>query len=470
MPPFGGIGISMTTKQIIIKNQDLTQEFCSSPDIINSLLYISNFDRFCLYQHTKGAFRLMSEREMERMVYFWLRDVTTKNLTMGVTKDVVDQTRFECHRQHKNFNSPYISFEDKLFNTTTNQFEDFDIQKISFISIPIHSRQYENLPTEAPPVFKKFLEFILVDKHLAPETDLIGLVQEMFGYCLMPDTTAEASFFLVGEGANGKSKLIDVLRSIIGEQQCGSSSIETLSNDQFELSSLIGKRLNVCTEESSEFVKQDKFKILVSGEPISIRGMYKTAFSERLPIKFIFATNEMPSFTGYNTAFMRRIKIIPFHRIIKAHERDINIANKVLKERNQIFLWALAGMKRLIAQGMQFTETPESIAKSKELTLAMSSAIEYIDESYDEEEGAFMPNSVIYYDYKEVWCRAVGKKPVSRDRFFKEITRYHKFESKLGRNSEGKVERGRQLVLKDMEAGLKPEDILGNIEMAQRQF
>lgn len=298
----------------VSKNQDLTAQFCQSEEFKDNLLYIKNFSRFCLYQADTHYYKLFSYEDMEQAVYNFLKRNADKNITLSICRDIVLQIKFECYKRVNNFQSTYISLTDKLLNTKTNEFEDFDPQKYSFISVPVSSEEFSNYQGEISPLFQTFLNQVLIKKDGTPDFELHNLMQETFGYCLLPGTEAEASFFFVGDGANGKSKLLDILRAMVGAENCGSSSIESLTRSQFATSSLVGKRLNVCTEESSEFVKQDKFKALISGEYVDIERKFADGFSEVLPVKYIFATNEMPSFSGFNTAFFRRIKMIYFLR------------------------------------------------------------------------------------------------------------------------------------------------------------
>src|SRR3990167_295901 len=197
-------------KKSSTKNQDLTASFCQCEEYKDSLLYIKNFSRFCLYQKDTHYYKLFSYDDMEQAVYNHLKLYADKNITLGICKDIVMQIKFECYKRVNNFQSMYISLIDKLLNTRTNEFEDFDPNKYSFISVPITSEDVANSTGDAPPLFQKFLDEVLVNKDLTPDVGMQLLMQETFGYCLLPGTEAEACFFFIGDGANGKSKLLDI--------------------------------------------------------------------------------------------------------------------------------------------------------------------------------------------------------------------------------------------------------------------
>lgn len=411
------------TVNSMIKNQELADAFCQDPENKDYLLYIENFDRFCFFQKEELYFKLFPYRQMERTVRSFLKKTTPKGFTMGTVEDVIKQSKLECYKTVPNFQSVYISFTDALYNTITQQIEPYNNQ-ISFIKIPVSSEEFLNSDGIAPPMFQKFLNQVLIlEGSMTPDLELHQLIQEIFGYCLISSTDAEASFFFVGEGSNGKSKLLAILKAMVGIENCSSDSIESLTISKHATASLIGKRLNICTEESSDFVKQDKFKTLVSGEPVQVEKKFQDSFSEILPVKFIFATNELPAFTGFNLGFLRRIKIIPFFKIFSDQEKDPQIANKIIAaELPQIYLWALYGMKRLLANSMQFSRARSASDKSSEFENALSSAVMFIREQYEESEGFSITSDELYQEYQK-WCGMVGKKAMSKDRFSKEINR-----------------------------------------------
>jgi putative DNA primase/helicase len=216
-------------------------------------------------------------------------------------------------------------------------------------------------------------------------------------------------------------------------------SIEKLTTNDFAASSLIGKKINICLEEESSYVKSDKFKAMVSGDPINVERKYGDSFMWEPTVKYVFATNEMPTFSGLNYGLVRRIKIIPFNRIIEDHKKDTRLTDKLGTELSGILAWAMAGAKRLAENGFKFTECAQSVNKIGEFKENISAAILFYNENYtlgtsDED---FLSNDELYENYVH-WCEKRGKKRQSYYVFMRDINTHILLSDVRGIDKDGK--------------------------------
>src|ERR1035437_2170528 len=328
-------------------NHDLASAFVQDPLHIRNLLYSHELGAFFIYQEDKGYFKIFNEeqREFQRYVLKFLEPRATKNITSSLVNDIVTLIKMKIFRTINKVESNFIALSDNLLNLKTFDMLPFAVENLTFNSLPFKT---DELCIPKPDsLWLTFLDEVIVLQDLTPDRDLQSLLQEMFGYMLMTSTKAEKAFFLVGEGANGKSVLLNVLRTMVGEHNCSSKSIEALTTNKHATYGLVGKSVNICSEEESDYIKSDKFKALVTGEPVDIEPKFGNATSGVLPIKFIFATNEMPTFNGFNNGLLRRMVIIPFFRTIAEDKRDVEMTSKLLVELPSIVGWALEGAKRL---------------------------------------------------------------------------------------------------------------------------
>src|SRR5262249_2196146 len=112
------------------------------------------------------------------------------------------------------------------------------------------------------PTWKKFL-----NRNLEGDPEKIGLVQEIFGYCLLPTTRAQRFFVLVGEGANGKSVVLAVLEAMVGSDNVSSVPFESFGQ-QFKTHQTLGKLVNICPEIGNVGrTEEGILKGFVSGDP-----------------------------------------------------------------------------------------------------------------------------------------------------------------------------------------------------------
>lgn len=313
----------------------------------------------------------------------------------------------------------YIAFSDGLYNLRTGDFVTERGELVVTFSLPY---SYADIKDAEAPRFKQFLTEVLFTDESCTEHDpaVAAVLQEMFGYCFYGSTEAETAFFLVGNGSNGKSVIAHQLKNIIGQQNITAMSIETLTTRNFATSSLVGKRLNLTGEEESKFIKSDKFKALVSGEVITAERKFGNTFEFEPRAKFIFLTNELPTFSGVNYGITRRLKIIPFYKEFKPRHRDNNLKRYLSNnELPGIIRWALEGATRLLQNNFVFTESASVDAAVREFESDSSSAIRFFRDEFPSLPRGFHCNLTIY-EFYNTWCANNGKKPINSITFFRD--------------------------------------------------
>ncbi len=405
-------------------NQQLAHSFCSDTVVLANLAYVENINMFAWWNETFSYFELLDKKAMERKVYLYLYEKVKKNMTMAMVGDIVTQAKMHVTRRFEDVISPYLGLND----FTVLNVRDFSVQQAT-PNIPcFHYASISSIDLEQDtfdtPVFSAFLKDVLVDVHGNHDKELETFLQEIFGYILLPTLESHASFFFIGKGGNGKSVILDIIRDMMGgDTFCDAKSIDTLTNKEFAASDLLGKRLNICSEEESKYIKSDKFKNLVSGDHMSIRRLYEPGFMWKPTVKYIFSTNDMPSFTGFNRGLLRRIYLLPFLYEIPEDKKDTGITRKILKEIRGITLWALQGSRRIQNQGYKFT-IPQSVNDSKgTFEEALSSAVLFCRETFEsigKEAGMVMTKEEMYDEYV-AWSLRRGKKALNFYNFFNDL-------------------------------------------------
>ena len=178
---------------------------------------------------------------------------------------------------------------------------------------------------------------------------LIRVIQQIFGVSITGIATKLSTpicFVLYGPTAtNGKSQILELIRSLLPKDACSSIPPADLGKEQY-LIELVGKMANLSDELSgANAIRSDKLKAVVTGDTVSGKRVYKPVCSFKPNAIHIFATNVLPNFKGgVDEGINRRVKVIPFDRTIPADERVPRIAEKiVLKEKNQLFNFAIKG-------------------------------------------------------------------------------------------------------------------------------
>ncbi len=408
------------------KTEQFADEFVQAKEYATNLLYVEETDNFYLYNEAEGYYQCFETKDFDELLYRHFKYKFARSLSLSAIKDIAYNIKMSCYQRVKKMTSSFIALEDSLISTDTFELSDFD--RLSYCSHKVRVSS-EQLSTPIP-LFQKFLDFIIVDQLYEPDKELQQVIQEMFGYYLIPNLKAQAVFFLVGDGANGKSKMLEVLMEIIGRQFISALNIEALTTNRFAAAALVGKRLNVCTEEESKYLRGDKFKALVTGDPIQVDRKYQDSFVFTPTAKYLFLTNEMPSFDTINHGLRRRMKIVPFHRTITDAERDPDIVEKLKAELPGIVGWALAGAQKLVQKNYQFTEAAAMKATLQDFEDNTSSALMFFRESYEPFPDGFISNTDLYQHYT-FWCEENGRKKMNSNNFGKDLGKMLKLKTKV---------------------------------------
>lgn len=191
--------------------------------------------------------------------------------------------------------------------------------------------------------FERFLDRIFNGKK-----DLISYLQSALGYGATGSVREQVLFFLYGQGANGKSTLLNAVRETLGPDYASEAPPDLLmvkrDSHPTERAALFGQRF-VTTVEVTEGRRMAEVlvKQLTGGEPIRARRMREDFWSFDPTHTIFLAANHRPEIRGTDLAIWRRIKLIPFSVIIAAEEQDRNLPEKLREEYEGILSWLVRG-------------------------------------------------------------------------------------------------------------------------------
>jgi putative DNA primase/helicase len=199
-----------------------------------------------------------------------------------------------------------------------------------------------DLNSEAP-VWNKFLRDVFVDD------ELIQFVQRLFGYFLTGDVSEQKLSLFWGNGANGKSTLLNAFMDTIGPDytmQCMPDFLMEKKGESHptEKATLFGKRFVSCVEtEASRKLAESMVKILTGGEKIMARRMREDFWEFDPTHKLVLCTNHRPIISGTDHGIWRRVLLVPFLQRFDGERRDKQLPEKLKAERPGILAWAVRG-------------------------------------------------------------------------------------------------------------------------------
>lgn len=300
------------------------------------------------YHYRDGVYRPMSDMQAQAMVQEQMLSAET---SMRQIQDAENQWRLLALRNPKDLNADcnVINLRNGLYRVSQDQLTPHTPDCLSTIQLAL---RYD--PDADCPRFRAFLEEVMCG-----DKEQVRLIQEMLGYCLLPGNRAQKCFILVGEGGAGKS----VLLNVIGEILLGRDNVSHVSwqalNEKFKTAELVDKLANIFADLPTKNIEDNgMFKALVGEDFLTVERKFKQPFSFRNNAKIIFSCNGIPKNYGDRSdGFYRRLIIIRFKQAVPEERCDSHLLDKLRAEADGIFLFALDGLRRLIANQHRFSVT-----------------------------------------------------------------------------------------------------------------
>lgn len=179
------------------------------------------------------------------------------------------------------------------------------------------------------PRFDTFMKEVTCNRE-----DLEKILLEYMAYCLsgLDPSWGEKAMILLGEGSNGKSVFMDVLRNLAGRNTYSSLTITDMHHEAHRFQ-LDGALFNISEETPSRsMLESSLFKNLVTGGEISVKKLYKQPYRIKNYAKLLLACNELPPTHDTTKGMMRRLLIIPFDATFEGTDIDRSIRKKLKAE------------------------------------------------------------------------------------------------------------------------------------------
>jgi putative DNA primase/helicase len=189
-------------------------------------------------------------------------------------------------------------------------------------------------------------------------------VWRALGYSLTGSTKEQLFFLLHGSGGNGKTKLLEVLRYVLGDfaHSAPFSLFDYSCRNQHPqaLAQLEGRRFVTASEPSENCrLNEDRLKALAGGEPVTAHLMRQNDHTFENTAKVWLGVNYKPRVLDDSDGFWRKARLVPFTRRFVYPEKleanptllldpdvlpaDRDIAEKLKAEATGILRWAVEG-------------------------------------------------------------------------------------------------------------------------------
>lgn len=264
-------------------------------------------------------------------------------------------------------------------------------------------------PEATAPRWEQFLQEVF-----AGNEDVIHFVHKAIGYSLTGSNKEQIMFLCHGEGANGKSTMLTVLRALLGEYAANApfSTFEqkrigdTATND---LAALSLARLVTSSETSeAQRLNEARIKAVTGDTVITCRFLYQEPFDYRPQFKVWLAMNALPRITGTDNGIWRRIRLIPFDVSFEANP-DKDLDKKLLAELPGILAWAIRGCLAWQSEGLA---PPSEVVKATQQYRNESDTLgRFLEDCTEINPTGTVLVSRLYNAYT-AWCKANDERTV----------------------------------------------------------
>lgn len=364
---------------------------------INEVIFCEEFLRDYPMITVNGTFFTVNgivndENRLKKEIYDRIKPYVTSNIAKRVT-NLLDVMRMECCA------ADLLLYQDRihLANGTYHLDGTFSTEKDycrNRLPVAYH-------PEAPQPV--TWLHFL--SQLLEPE-DILTL-QEFIGYCFIPSTKGQKMLMLTGKGGEGKSRIGVVLRALLGTNM-KTGSVAKVETSNFARADLEHELLMLDDDMKLEALPQtNNIKAIITAElPMDLERKRQQSYQGDLYVRFIGLGNGvLQALHDRSVGFFRRQIILTTKEKDPNRKDDPYIAEKMTAEAEGIFLWALEGLHRLIANDFRFTLSQSALDNLNDAVSDGNNIIDFLaSEGYIRFRADYEASSKNLYAVYKQWC------------------------------------------------------------------
>lgn len=364
---------------------------------INEVIFCEEFLRDYPMITVNGTFFTVNgivndENRLKKEIYDRIKPYVTSNIAKRVT-NLLDVMRMECCA------ADLLLYQDRIHvaNGTYHLDGTFSTEKDycrNRLPVAYH-------PEAPQPV--TWLHFL--SQLLEPE-DILTL-QEFIGYCFIPSTKGQKMLMLTGKGGEGKSRIGVVLRALLGTNM-KTGSVAKVETSNFARADLEHELLILDDDMKLEALPQtNNIKAIITAElPMDLERKRQQSYQGDLYVRFIGLGNGvLQALHDRSVGFFRRQIILTTKEKDPNRKDDPYIAEKMTAEAEGIFLWALEGLHRLIANDFRFTLSQSALDNLNDAVSDGNNIIDFLaSEGYIRFRADYEASSKNLYAVYKQWC------------------------------------------------------------------
>lgn len=311
-----------------------------------------------------------------------------------------------------------IAFKNGVLNIADDTFGEFSPEYVITNKIPHNYK----------PDAKSDLLDGVMKKLACGDENVYKLLYQSIGYCFYRRNELRKSFFLLGEKRNGKSTFLDMVGTLLGEENTANLDLCEIG-DRFRTAELTGKLANIGDDINDEWVSNTAiFKKVVSGDTVTAERKGKDPFKLRSFAKFFFSANSLPRLGRGkdSSAVLDRLVVIPFDAKFTKDDADYDPFIKY-KLRGEDVMEALIAKAvpalREVLIDQEFATCERIMRNIEEFEKSNNPILEFFEE-LDEADYMNEPIKMVYQRYNS-FCLSNNLQAMSAIEFQKQMKKQY---------------------------------------------
>ncbi len=311
------------------------------------------------------------------------------NLSLNKKREVKDYIKDKCEEKEE-APEQIICVKNGLINVKTLEFKSHTPDIVTRNKINLNYYEYtKNADIDT-----------IMDNLAVHDKEVVTLLYEMIGYCLYRGMPFQKVFILVGNGANGKSTLLNMITKLLGEENVSHVDLKEIVTNRFGKSELYGKLANIADDCSGNYLEDISAMKRITGESYtSIEFKNQNSFSTKINTKTILSYNTIPRMNDTTDGLSRRLVIIPLNAVFKKGlpNYDPYISEKLKKEENleYVLYQSIKAINKVLTR-QEFTIPKQVQERTNEYLRENNPVLNFIYDIYENDSLEEIPCNEVY--------------------------------------------------------------------------
>lgn len=356
-----------------------------------------------------GVWKAYENDEIRQDIIRVLGPHATANAMNGIHELL--RNKVYVHAEHFKHDTTYLNVQNGMINVYTLEMLPHDPKYMSRIQLPV---KYD--PDAECPTWDRTLAQVFVDN-----VEKVLALQSYYGYCLLPDCRYQRCLFMIGDGANGKSTVMEILPKVLGDPNVSGLPMQLMSQ-RFLIGQIKDKLVNLAGEvPSGQLIDTENFKAAVVGNMLTADTKHGQPYTFYPIAKHVFAMNDVPKLADKSFGFMRRPLVLTFKQrfLPGTPQCDPELDKKLETEVEGIFAWMMEGLSGVLMNRALYI--PPSVAADTADFAAHSNPLtQFVEECCVVGPSVSVQPKQLFEEYVK-WCQDSKLHALGKIRFYQQI-------------------------------------------------